>query len=314
LWNRRRFLGVEVPLLLQFSIALFTGMVSATLVPPVRKSIPRPVEVGLWVALVIVCVVGVGSITNPIVRELTSAAFWGVDQIITTTAGLLVAGIIGWILEHRFPIASWVAVACLIDILLLALVRSHRKSKGWEPVVRLREWMELPRLATPAREQVAVPYAIDVINRRWAAAIAVAGAAMVSGSIRFSIWARDVLLPRQAERLAHAAAAGRVGSRAQLESFRDTASHLRFAARAWYAAAGVPAVNGFAAKATEAVRALKAEQRGVTAEPAAGRVVDIHVLLSAQSIGWYGPIRPAPAAPIEEEEEDAAGHTGRLAS
>jgi hypothetical protein len=314
LWDRRRFLGVEVPLLLQFSIALFTGMVAATLVPPVRKSIPRPVEVGMWAALVIVCVAGVVSITNPIVRELTSAAVWGADRIITTTAGLLLAGFIGWIFEHRFPIASWVSVACLIDILVLALVRSHRKSKGWEPAVRLREWMELPRQAVPASEPVHVPYAIDEINQRWAAATAVAGAAMLSGLIRFSIWARGVLLPRQAERLAHAAAVGRVESRARLESFRDTASHLRFAARAWYAAAGAPAVNGISATATEAVRALKAGQRGVTAEPAAGRMVDIHVLLSAQSIGWYGPIRPAPAAPLEEEEEDAAGNTGRLAS
>ena len=36
----RRSHGVEVPLLLQFSIALFTGMVAATFVPPVRKAIP----------------------------------------------------------------------------------------------------------------------------------------------------------------------------------------------------------------------------------------------------------------------------------
>ena len=285
-------------------------MVAATLVPPVRKSIPRPVEVGLWVALVIVCVIGLVSITNPIVRELTSATLWGVDQIITTTAGLLVAGIVSWIFEHRFPIASWVAVACLIDILVLALVRSHRKSKGWEPAVRLGEWMEFPRLAAPASQPVAVPYAIDELNRKWAGTAAVAGAAVLSGLIRLSIWVRDVLVPRQAERLAHAAAVGRVESGARLESLRDTASNLRFAARTWYSAAGVPAVNGMSAKAAEALQAVKA----VAAEPVAGRGVDVHVLLSAQSIGWYGPMRPAPAAPVEEEEEYASGQSGRLAS
>jgi hypothetical protein len=309
----RRFLGVEVPLFIQFSIALFTGTVAATLVPPVRKSIPRQVEVGLWTALIVVCVIGVVSITNPVVRELTSAAFWGVDQIISTTVGLLIGGIVSWIAEHRFPIAGIVLVAGCLDLLALAVIRSYRAGKGWQPDVRLREWMELPRL-TPAPQPVVVPYALDEVNRKLAAATAVAGAAMLTWLIQFSIWTRDVLLPRQAERLAHAAAIGRVESHARLESFRDTAAQLHFAARAWYAAAGVPAVNGIAERATEAVRAVKVGQGGVAAGLATGRIVDIHVLLSAQSIGWYGPMRPAPAATAEEEEEGAPGHTGRLAS
>jgi hypothetical protein len=305
---------VELPLMLQFSIALFTGMVAATLVPPVRKSIPRPVEVGLWIALIIACVLGIVSITNPVVRELTAAAFWGVDQIITTTAVLIGAGIVGWISENRFSIATAVLLLCGADILALAMIRSHRKAKAWQPVVRLGEWMELPRLARPAPAAVVVPYAIDELNRKWGAAVAVAGAAILTGLINFSIWARDVLLPRQAERLAHAAAIGRVESRARLESFRDTASQFQFAARAWFVAAGVPAVNGLAARANDAVRAAKAAQRGAAGQPATRRVVDIHVLLSAQSIGWYGPMGPAPAAPVVEEEEDASGHKGRLAS
>jgi len=313
LCDGRRFLGVEVPLLLQFSIALLTGMVAATLVPPVRKSIPRPIEMGGWIALIVVCVVGVMGITNPVVRELTTAAFWGVDQVINTTVGLIGAGIVGWISDNRFPIAKWVLLACGVDILALALLRSYRMSKGWQPVVRLREWIELPRLSAPAPAPVVVPYAIDDLNRKWAAATAVAGAAILNGLIHLSIWARDVLLPGQAKRLAHAAALGRVESRAHLESFRDTASQLQFAARTWYAA-GVPAVNGLAVKATEAVRAVKVGQRGAAPETTTGRMVEIHVLLSAQSIGWYGPMRTAPAAPAEEEEENASGHAGRLAS
>ena len=304
---------MEVPLFLQFSIALFTGMVAATLVPPVRKSIPRPVEVGLWIALIVACVIGVVGITNPTVRELTSAAFWGVDQIITTTVGLIGAGIVGWLVEHRFPIANLVVLGCGADIIALAMLRSFRKSKGWQPHVRLLEWMELPRLTTPAPEPVVVPYAIDELNRKWAAASAVVGAAILTGLINFSIWARDVLLPRQAGRLAHAAAVGRVESRARLESLRDTASQLQFAARAWYAAAGAPAVNGLAVRAGEALLAVKGRQP-VAAEPTTGRVVDIHVLLGAQPLGWYGPLRPAPALTDEEEEEDVSEHTGRLAS
>jgi hypothetical protein len=310
----RVFIGVEVPLLLQFSIALFTGMVAATLVPPVRKSIPRPIEIGFWVALVVVCVIGVISITNPNARELTTSAFWGVDQVINTLIGLMGAGVLAWIVDHRFTIATCVVLVLAVDVLALAMVRSYRQARAWAPQVRLGEWMVLPRRSlTP--EPVVVPYALDELNRKWAAAFAVAGAALLAWLVNFSIWARDILLPRQAERLAHAAAVGRVESRARLESLRDTASQLQYAARSWYTAAGAPAVNGLGAKATEAVRTARSARGG--GEPAglnARRVADIHVLLSAQSIGAYGPVRPATVVTVGEEEEDATGQTDRLAS
>jgi|ERR1700674_825103 len=303
----RVFLGVEVPPLLQFSIALFTGMVAATLVPPVRKSIPRPIEFVLWVALVVVCVIGLVSITNPRARELTNSTFWGVDQVINTLVGLLGAGILSGIVDHRFPIATGVVFLCGADILALAMVHTYRQAQAWWPQVRLGEWMELPRRSAPPAQPVVVPYAIDELNRRWAAAFAFAGATLLAWLVNFSIWARDVLLPRQAERLAHAAAAGRGGSRARLESLRHTASQLKFAARSWYTAVGVPVVSNVAAKGTEAVRTVTTGVKG-------RRVADIHVLLSAQSFGWYGPLRSAATGPAEEEEEDAEGQTDRLAS
>ena len=295
-----------MPLILQFSIALFTGMVAATLVPPVRKSIPRPVEIGLWVGLVIACVIGVTSITNPNARELTASAFWGVDQVINTLVGLLGAGILSWIGDHRFTIASGAVLVFAVDSLALAMVQSYRHARAWQPQVRLGEWMELPRRSL-APQPVVVHYALDELNRKWAAAFAVAGAAVLTWLVNFSIWARDVLLPRQAERLAHAAAVGRVESRARLESLRDTASQLKFAARSWYTAVGVPVVSSVAAKGIESVRAVTTGVKG-------RRVADIHVLLSAQSFGWYGPLRSAATGPAEEEEEDAAGQTDRLAS
>jgi len=304
---------VEVPLLLQFSIALFTGMVAATLVPPVRKSIPRPIEVVLWVVFVIVCLIAVTNIANPKVRELTASAFWGVDQVINTLAGLMGAGVVGWIVDHRFTIATCAVVVLAVDVLALAMVRSDRQARAWQPQVRLGEWMELPRRSI-APEPVVVPYALDELNRKWAAAFAVAGAALLAWLVNLSIWARDVVLPRQAERLAQAAAAGGVVSRARLELLRDTASQLQYAARSWYAAAGAPALDGLAAIAAEAMRTASSAQ----AEPAAleaSRTADIHVLLSGQSIGWYGPLRPVAAVTDEEEEEgDATGQTDRLAS
>jgi hypothetical protein len=308
-----RFLGVEVPLLFQFSIALFTGMVAATLVPPVRKSIPRPVETLAWTAFVLACVIDVISTTSPDARELTTSAAWGIDQVISTLIGLLGAGIVGWLADNRFTIATIVVFVTGADILALALIRSHRKGRGWQPQVRLVEWMELPRLAAPAPPPVVAPYAIDELNRKWAAAAAVAGAALLTWLVNFAIWSRDVLLPRQAERMGHAATAGRVGSRTRLESLRDTAAQLQFAARAWYTAAGAPAVNDLAVRAGAAVRTVRTG-RGVEASGLApSQADDIRILPSAQSIGWYGAMRPASMA-REEGNEDASGQADRLAS
>lgn len=299
-----------MPLLLQFSIALCTGLVAATLIPSVRRVVPRLIEMVLWVALVVVCVIGVVSTTNPRARELTTSAFWGVDQIITTLFGLLVTAVTGWFADNRFTIAGCLAVVFAVDVMALALLRSWRESRGWQPRVRLYEWMELPPLAVPAAEPVPVPYAIDELNRKVAAAMTVAGAALFIRLVNVSIWARDVVRPRVAALLTLATAAGRVESRARLESLRVTALHLQFAARRWYVTAGAPAASRLAAKATDAVRAIGDGR--VAAELMPGRAVDIHVLL-AQSIGWYGPVRPTPTV-FEGEDEDESGQTGRLAS
>jgi hypothetical protein len=308
-----RFLDVEIPLILQFSIALFTGMVAVTLVPSIRKSVPRPIEIGLWTALMGACVIGMLGITSANARELTSSAVWGVDQVIGTTVGLLFAGMLGWIADNRFTISTWTVIGCGVDIMALALLRSHRESLSWLPLIRLGEWMELPRLA-PKREPVVVPYALDGANRRLGAATAVAGASLLALSRNFHMWGRQVLLPRQAERLAHAAALGRVESRARLDSIRDTASQVQFAARAWYTVAGAPAVNDLATKATDVVRTVKSGQRGDAAGEKRGRLVDIRILLRPQSLGWYGPMRPAPKGHGEEGDADGSGQAGRLAS
>jgi hypothetical protein len=300
-----------MPLILQFSIALFTGMVAVTLVPSIRKSVPKPIEVALWTALIVACVIGVLGIASPNARELTSSAVWGVDQIIGTSVSLLFAGMLGWIGDNRFAISTWIVIGCGVDIMALALVRSHRQSLSWLPLVRLGEWMELPRLG--ATREPAAPYALDGVNRRLAAATAIAGASLLALALNLFIWGRNVLLPRQAERLAHAAAIGRVESRARLDSFRDTASQLQFAARAWYTVAGAPAVNDVATKATEVVRKVKSGQPG-DAGPKRGRLADIRFPLRPQSLGSFSPMRATLKGHVEEEGEDESGQAGRLAS
>jgi hypothetical protein len=296
---------VEVPLLLQFCIALFTGMVAATLLPPVRRSIPRPVEVILWLALITVCVVGVMSVTDPNARELSASAAWGADQVINTTVGLTFGGFGAWLSDHRFAIASWLVIIAGADIFALMFLGSYRSGRSWRPRVRLREWMELPLPApqmVPQR-QVALADPVRDVNRRLAAATAVAGASVRATVAGASTRLRDSIVPGEARRVTRAAVAGRIDSRATLDALGDAAAHLRYAVRAWFAAAGQPAVESLATKASGAVQvAQKARQ----ARLKAGQVIDIQALLNAQSIGWYGPFSTLPVTPLEGGEDQDA--------
>lgn len=291
-------------------------MVAATFVPPVRRSIPRPIEVVLWVAFVTVCLVGVTSVTDPNVRELSSSAVWGVDQMINATVGAVFGSIVAWIFENRFAIASWLVIIAGTDLLALVLIRSRRASQARYPRVRLREWMEMPLTPMVVRQPEPAPDPVSDLNRRIAAGIAIAGTTMLTNVLDFSIWVRDVLVPRHASMIASAARASHTRSRASLESLRDSAAHLQYAALSWYAAAGHPAVHGIAGRASDAVRQAQLAGRAlgpVTAK--AGHVVDIRAVLSAQSIGWYGPFMAAPTVPSEGESDEAGSERpDRLAS
>jgi hypothetical protein len=304
---------VEVPLLLQFCIALFTGMVAATLVPPVRRSIPRPVEVILWLALITVCVFGVMSVTDPNARELSASAAWGADQVINTAVGLMFGGFGGWLSDHRFAIASWLVIIAGADIFALMFLGSYRSGRAWRPRVRLREWMELP-LPAPAmvpQRQVVVADPVRDVNRRLAAAAAVAGASMLAWMVGASTWLRDAIVPGGTRRIAHAAEAGRFESRARLDALRDATAHLRYAARAWYEAAGQPAIAGLATKASDAVQAA---QKARQARLRAGQVIDIQALLHAQSLGWYGPLTMTTLEGGEDPDATEPGRSDRMAS
>ena len=306
-----------MPLLLQFAIALCTGMVAATFIPPVRKAIPRPVEVVMWVALIVVCAVGVIAVSNSNARNLTASVLWGADHVINTIAGLVLGGVLSWIYDHRFPIATWLVLLGGVDLFALVLIRSIRKARRWQPRVRLREWMEVPvPVPATARVRVAKTYPLVDANRRLAAGAVVFGAATLARTVDLTIWIRNVMLPHQQLRLAEAARAGRVGSRAHLESLRDAAAHLEYAARAWYVAAGEPAMSGLADRAGDTARAARKALRPVALKP--GQVIDIQALLSAQSIGWYGPVsaaRPAERTTTGRDiDADRSPKTDRLAS
>jgi hypothetical protein len=301
-----------MPLLLQFAIALCTGMVAATFIPPVRKAIPRPVEVLMWIALIVVCSLALVAMSDSSARNLTTSVLWAADHVINTVVGLLLGGVVSWIYDHRFPIAAWLVLLAGADLFALVFLRSMRKARPWQPRVRLGEWMEMP-VPAPARTRVAQADPLVDVNRRLAAGSVVLGAAMLARTVDLSIWLRNVILPREARRLAEAARVSRAGSHARLESLRDAAAHLQYAARAWYEAAGEPAMSGLAGKAGTTARAAGKALRPVALKP--GQVIDIQALLSAQSIGWYGPVTAAPAETTRGDiDADQPQKTDRLAS
>jgi hypothetical protein len=285
-------------LTLQFSVALFAGMALAMIVPPVRRSVPRWMEAFIWLGLIVTCWLAITNVQHTTTRFLTESLAWGTNQIVSTSVGLMLGGVLGWISDHRLAIANTVVTLVGADILLLALLRSHRKGVGWQPRILLGEWIEVPLHRAPAAAPAPVPYALDEWNRRAERATAMLGTAILAGLLQMMIWTRDVVIPLARARQAQAVAAGRVRAGAGLESLRERAIRLQAGDVLDRAARG------------DANLATVGPDGVVTDD----QVINIRALLSAQSIGWYGPIVPAPPSLRLVEREGKGSGSDRLAS
>ena len=305
-------------LTLQFSVAAFAGMALAMIVPPVRRSVPRWMEACIWLGLIVTCWLAITNVQHTNTRFLTESAAWGANQIVSTSVGLMIGGIFGWISDHRFVIANALVTLVGADILLLALLRSHRKGVGWQPRILLGEWIEVPLHRAPAPAPVPVPYALDEWNRRAERATAMLGAAILAGLVQLMIWTRDVVIPQARARQVQAVAAGRTRAGAGLESLRERAIRLQAGAREFHAA-HAPAMADLAAKAGDVLdRAALGDANLATVGPDGvvtdDQLINTHALLSAQSIGWYGPIVPAPPSLRLVERKGKGSGSDRLAS
>jgi len=303
--------GVGTPLGLQFSIALCTAMVAATFAPTIRRVIPRWFEVALWMALIFVCWWGIAGIKDPQARELTASINWASGRIFNTLIGLVGLSVVDILHANRFAIANVVVTLFGADLLALALVSSYREGLGWQPKVRLGEWMEMP--AAPVAALVVAPGtdAVEEINERLAAATVTAGAAAATWSVQFLIWAHDIGLPRAEERLALAAAVGRVEANVLLEAVRETTRELESGARN-LVAVSAPEVNKLALRVAAILNGVTdAEQRGSISAGNLAQVVDIQALRMAQSLGQSG---RAQSTEKKDEINDDPEHPNRLAS
>lgn len=303
--------GVGTPLGLQFSIALCTAMVAATFAPTIRRLMPRWFEISLWVALIFVCWLGVASIRDSHARELTSSINWGVSQMLNTMIGVGGMSILDMLHANRFAIANAVVTLVGADVLALALLSSYREGRGWQPKVWLGGWKELPTVPVPALVHASQPDAVEELNERLTAATITTGVAAATWSVQFLIWARDIGLPRAEERLALAAAVGRVKTNVLLDAARETARELESGAHD-LVATSAPELNKLALRIAAVLNGVADAEQGVT--PGAGnlaQVVDMQAIRMAQPRGRFG---VAQSTKKKDEIDNDPEHPDRLAS
>jgi hypothetical protein len=262
-------------------IALFAGLVAFAIM---RRGTSRPVELVLWIGLVWVCVLGVTSTHDKQTRELTSAAAWGLAQTASTVGGLMGQNLLAWLGEHQVQVATWVVLVFCVDLLLVVLLHAHREAVGWQPRVRLRDWLEMPRPGKPEPAPARVASGADQLNEqfnRWAPR-ATAGALM--NVTLLLIWSLDVLLPAAAQRLRYAA-------------FAVNRARSRVADRAYGALAEPSRLSKVVDIETLAARAV-----GVRGW--AGDALD--QVASAPQLGWisgYEALAPAVDGGIEDDDD-----------
>jgi hypothetical protein len=187
--------------------SLIGVFVAMTLVVTFRRKTPRVIELAVWVGLILVCVVAIAGTRDPQARALTTATLWGVTQVVGMVVDLLKQGVLHWMYETRFVIATWVVLLFGVDALLLALVATRRQAGAGVPETRLREWMLLP-LLRPAQPKPAAVSGVDELNRRLNAWGAPAATATLVWSTLFLIWLRDVEIPKGAHVLKNLALSG----------------------------------------------------------------------------------------------------------
>lgn len=160
----------------------------------IRRATATTAEVVIWLALIWVCVLAVAG-PDQHTQTLTAALIWAAPQMAGMVVGPFAESVSRWIDAGRFVIAEWVVLLLAADVLALALVSSHRRALGWQPRVRLGEWMELPRLARPRPAAVTVS-AVDEIDRRLAAWGRVAASQALIGATSVGTWFAESAIPR----------------------------------------------------------------------------------------------------------------------
>lgn len=98
-------------------------------------------------------------------------------------------------------VADWIVLIFGLDLLAIVLLRTHRTSVTWQPRVRLRDWMEMPRLGKLQPSPARAASGVDELNERFNRWAPLATAAALTQLTLFLIWSLDVLMPATGRRL-----------------------------------------------------------------------------------------------------------------
>jgi len=153
----------------RFVLVLFIGMASAMMLPSVRRSVPRWFESLIWIGLIGASWLTIINVQGAGARSLTDSVIWGAGQMANDLIDSLAANVRAWLVAHRFGIAYSVVLVAVLDVFVLAVLRSHRHAKSSLPRVKLGEWFEL-QLPEPGR--ASVPSVASRANLRLAPASA----------------------------------------------------------------------------------------------------------------------------------------------
>lgn len=157
----------------------------------IRRRTPRAIELAAWIGLIWACVHAVAATRNQQAWALTAVAAWGTTQIAATIIDVLSQGASRWTAASRFALADWAVLILGIDMLALALVSTRRQAEGWQPTIKLRDWMEVPRLSRSAPAAAKVS-ALDEISWRLNVLAPVAVMAMLIRGTLFLIRSGDI--------------------------------------------------------------------------------------------------------------------------
>lgn len=130
-------------------VVVFVSLAAATLVPAVHRFLAWPLEVLIWAGLIAVSVLRVAGIADAHVREATTSAAWAGVQLIGTQFAVLQGGVQTWLVNNRYGLAMIAIFVLGVDVLALALIRSHRAANRAMPQIRLGEWFVMPTRTAP---------------------------------------------------------------------------------------------------------------------------------------------------------------------
>lgn len=121
------------------------------LLAPVRRTVPRWIEAGIWLGLIASGWLTVTNVQGTNARFLTDSVAWAASQVVGASLELLTANLKGWLVAHKYGIADSVVLVALLDLFMLALLESRRQAKKSGPRVMLGEWFEFqPARLAPA--------------------------------------------------------------------------------------------------------------------------------------------------------------------